>query len=36
MAITIVPNSTQVTLDFVVQRSDGIVRLRTKVRPRNL
>jgi len=30
------PNSTQVTLDFVVQRSDEIVRIRTKVRPRNL
>jgi prepilin-type N-terminal cleavage/methylation domain-containing protein len=27
---------TQVTLDFVIQRSDEIVRTRTKVRPRNL
>jgi len=35
-ALTIDPNGTQVTLDFVVQRSDEIVRLRTKVRPRNL
>ena len=35
-ALTIDPNSTQVTLDFVVQRSDEIVRTRTKVRPRNL
>lgn len=33
-ALTI--SSTQVTLDFVVQRSDEIVRIRTKVRPRNL
>ena len=33
-ALTIDPN--QVTLDFVVQRSDEIVRVRTKVRPRNL
>jgi prepilin-type N-terminal cleavage/methylation domain-containing protein len=35
-ALTIDPNGTQVTLDFVVQRSDEIVRIRTKVRPRNL
>jgi len=36
-ALTIDPNDpNQVTLDFVVQRSDEIVRLRTKVRPRNL
>jgi len=33
-ALTI--SGTQVTLDFVVQRSDEIVRIRTKVRPRNL
>jgi len=33
-ALTI--SSTQVTLDIVVQRSDEIVRTRTKVRPRNL
>ena len=33
-ALTI--SSNQVTLDFVVQRSDETVRLRTKVRPRNL
>jgi prepilin-type N-terminal cleavage/methylation domain-containing protein len=33
-ALTI--SSAQVTLDFVVQRSDEIVRTRTKVRPRNL
>jgi len=33
-ALTISGN--QVTLDFVVQRSDETVRLRTKVRPRNL
>jgi len=33
-ALTISGN--QVTLDFVVQRSDEIVRIRTKVRPRNL
>ncbi len=33
-ALTI--NTNQITLDFVVQRSDEIVRLRTKVRPRNL
>ncbi len=35
-ALSIDPNGTQVTLDFVVQRSDEIVRIRTKVRPRNL
>lgn len=29
-------SGTQVTLDFVVQRSDETVRTRTKVRPRNL
>ncbi len=34
--LSIEPNGTQVTLDFVVQRSDEIVRIRTKVRPRNL
>ena len=34
--LTIDPNSTQVTLDFVVQRSDETVTIRTKVRPRNL
>ena len=33
-ALTI--SSNQVTLDFVVQRSDETVRLRTKIRPRNL
>jgi len=33
-ALTI--SGTQVTLDFVVQRSDEIVRTKTKVRPRNL
>lgn len=33
-ALTVDPN--QVTLDYVVQRSDEIVRVRTKVRPRNL
>ncbi len=33
-ALTI--SSNQITLDFVVQRIDEIVRLRTKVRPRNL
>ncbi len=33
-ALTI--SGAQVTLDFVVQRSDEIVRIRTKVRPRNL
>ncbi len=33
-ALTI--GATQVTLDVVVQRSDEIVRIRTKVRPRNL
>ena len=35
-ALTIDPNATQVTLDFVLQRSDETVRIRTKVRPRNL
>ena len=35
-ALTIDPNGTQVTLDFVVQRSAEIVRTRTKIRPRNL
>jgi len=35
-ALTIEPDGTQVTLDFVVQRSGEIVRTRTKVRPRNL
>jgi prepilin-type N-terminal cleavage/methylation domain-containing protein len=35
-ALTIDPNATQVTLDFVVQRSDETVRIRTKVSPRNL
>lgn len=35
-ALTIEPSGTQVTLDFVVQRSDETVRLRTKIRPRNL
>ena len=35
-ALTIEPNNTQVTLDFVVQRSNEVVRTRTKVRPRNL
>jgi prepilin-type N-terminal cleavage/methylation domain-containing protein len=34
--LSIDPNGTQVTLGFVVQRSDEIVRIRTKVRPRNL
>jgi prepilin-type N-terminal cleavage/methylation domain-containing protein len=34
--LSIDPNGTQVTLDFVVQRSDEIVRIRTKIRPRNL
>jgi prepilin-type N-terminal cleavage/methylation domain-containing protein len=33
-ALTI--NTNQITLDFVVQRSDETARLRTKVRPRNL
>ena len=33
-ALTVSGN--QVTLDFVVQRSDETVRLRTKIRPRNL
>ena len=35
-ALSIDPNSTQVTLDLVVQRSDERVRIRTKIRPRNL
>ena len=35
-ALSIDPNGTQVTIDFVVQRSDEIVRIRTKIRPRNL
>jgi prepilin-type N-terminal cleavage/methylation domain-containing protein len=35
-ALSINPNGTQVTIDFVVQRSDEIVRIRTKIRPRNL
>lgn len=35
-ALSIDPNGTQITLGFVVQRSDEIVRIRTKVRPRNL
>ncbi len=35
-ALIIDPGGTQVTLDFVVQRSDEIVRIRTKIRPRNL
>jgi len=35
-ALTIDPNGAQVTLDFVVQRSDEIVRTKTKIRPRNL
>ncbi len=30
------PGGTQVTFDVVVQRSDEIVRIRTKIRPRNL
>lgn len=34
--LSIDPNGTQITLGFVVQRSDEIVRIRTKVRPRNL
>jgi len=34
--LSIDPNGTQVTLGFVVQRSDEIVKIRTKVRPRNL
>ena len=33
---TLTISGNQVTLDFVVQRSDETVRLRTKVRPRNL
>ena len=35
-ALSIDPNNTQVTLDFVVQRNDETVRIRTKIRPRNL
>jgi prepilin-type N-terminal cleavage/methylation domain-containing protein len=35
-SLTIEPGGTQVTLDFVVRRSDETVRIRTKVRPRNL
>jgi len=35
-ALSIDPNDTQVTLDFVVQRGDETVRLKTKIRPRNL
>ncbi len=35
-ALTIDPNGTNVALDLVVQRSDETVRIRTKVRPRNL
>ena len=35
-ALTIDPNGTQITLDFVVQRSNEKVRARTKIRPRNL
>lgn len=35
-ALSIDPNGTQITIDFVVQRSDEIVRLRTKIKPRNL
>lgn len=35
-ALTIEPSGTQVTLDFAVQRSEETVRMRTKVRPRNL
>jgi len=34
--LTIDPNATLVTLDFVVQRGDETVTIRTKVRPRNL
>ncbi len=34
--LSIDPNGTQITLGFVVQRSDEIVRIRTKNRPRNL
>jgi hypothetical protein len=35
-ALAIEPTGTQVTLDFVVKRSEETVRIRTKVRPRNL
>lgn len=35
-ALSIDPNGAQVTLDFVARRVDEIVRIRTKVRPRNL
>jgi len=35
-ALTIEPSGTQVTFDFAVQRSKETVRMRTKVRPRNL
>lgn len=35
-SLTIAPGGTQVTLNFVVQRSDETIRMRTKVRPRNL
>ena len=35
-ALIIDPNSTRITLDFVVQRSGVKVRTRTKIRPRNL
>ena len=35
-ALTIDPNGTLITLDFVVQRSGEKVRTRTKIRPRNL
>ena len=36
LATALTISGTQVTLNFVVQRSDEIVRVRTKVRPRNL
>ncbi len=35
-ATALTVGATQVTLDVVVQRSDEIVRIRTKIRPRNL
>ena len=35
-ALSIDPNGTHVTLDFVVQRGSETVRIRTKVSPRNL
>ncbi len=35
-ATALTTSGSQVTLDFVVQRSDEIVRIRTKVSPRNL